>query len=285
MKFGENLKKLRKSKKMSQEKLAEKIGVSRQSVSKWETGEAYPEMNNILILCKIFNCNINDLVNKSLNDIDSLDEEIKMNVVKFKKEKQKKMKGISKAVYIIARIGKTFSIIGIVGMIIIMLAMPSIVNNIKFDTNQVTVFGGMVNFEDTAKILEASEIFNNNSVLTNIIFGEIVAIFLVITLVLLMILLLNLEKLFVNIYNEDTPFTLENVKYIRKIGILMILMIIIPTISGYIAQLALGLSLDIQIEIMDFVYILIIFSISYIFEYGYEIQLDSKGKMYGEENE
>lgn len=37
MKFGENLKYLRKSKKMSQEDLAEKVGVSRQSVSKWET--------------------------------------------------------------------------------------------------------------------------------------------------------------------------------------------------------------------------------------------------------
>ena len=38
MKFGENLKKLRKSKKLSQETLAEKMNVSRQSVSKWETG-------------------------------------------------------------------------------------------------------------------------------------------------------------------------------------------------------------------------------------------------------
>ena len=54
MKFGDNLRNLRKSKKMSQEKLAEKVGVSRQSVSKWETGEAYPEMNHILILCDIF---------------------------------------------------------------------------------------------------------------------------------------------------------------------------------------------------------------------------------------
>lgn len=38
MNFGENLKKLRKSKKLSQEELAEKMQVSRQSVSKWETG-------------------------------------------------------------------------------------------------------------------------------------------------------------------------------------------------------------------------------------------------------
>ena len=48
MKFGENLKNIRKEKNMSQEQLAEKVNVSRQSVSKWETGESYPEMNNIL---------------------------------------------------------------------------------------------------------------------------------------------------------------------------------------------------------------------------------------------
>lgn len=86
MKFGDNLRNLRKSKKLSQEDLAEKMNVSRQSVSKWETGDAYPEINNILELCKIFHCHINNLVNDSIIDIDLLDEEIKMNVVKFKKE-------------------------------------------------------------------------------------------------------------------------------------------------------------------------------------------------------
>ena len=39
MKFGENLRILRKSKKMSQETIAEKVGVSRQSISKWENGD------------------------------------------------------------------------------------------------------------------------------------------------------------------------------------------------------------------------------------------------------
>ena len=76
MKFGDNLRSLRKSKKISQEALADKVGVSRQSVSKWETGEAYPEMNNILQLCKIFNCEINSLVNDNMVDLDSLDEEM-----------------------------------------------------------------------------------------------------------------------------------------------------------------------------------------------------------------
>ena len=41
---------------MSQEELALKVKVTRQSVTKRENGESYPEMNNILELCKIFNC-------------------------------------------------------------------------------------------------------------------------------------------------------------------------------------------------------------------------------------
>ena len=72
MNFGENLKQIRKSKNMSQEELAQKVNVTRQSVSKWENGEAYPEMNNILELCKIFNCKINDLVHADMSDISSL---------------------------------------------------------------------------------------------------------------------------------------------------------------------------------------------------------------------
>ena len=51
MNFGENLKNFRKNSKMSQEVLAEKVGVSRQAVSRWEVGEAYPEMSNIVALC------------------------------------------------------------------------------------------------------------------------------------------------------------------------------------------------------------------------------------------
>ncbi len=75
---------------MSQEKLAEKVNVSRQSVSKWETGDAYPEMNNLLELCKIFHCKINDLVNDSILDVNNLDDEVKNKVISLKKKKVRK---------------------------------------------------------------------------------------------------------------------------------------------------------------------------------------------------
>ena len=62
MKFCNKLSKQRKNNNMSQEQLADKLGVSRQAVSKWESGTAMPDMAKILELCKILNCNLDDLV-------------------------------------------------------------------------------------------------------------------------------------------------------------------------------------------------------------------------------
>ena len=60
MNLADNLKKIRKDNNLSQEQLAEKLGVSRQSVSKWESGLSYPEMDKVLQICQLFNLNIND---------------------------------------------------------------------------------------------------------------------------------------------------------------------------------------------------------------------------------
>lgn len=70
MNLSENLKKIRKDNNLSQEDLAEKLGVSRQSVSKWESGLAYPEMDKVLELCKIFNLNIDDLLNQDIKEVE-----------------------------------------------------------------------------------------------------------------------------------------------------------------------------------------------------------------------
>lgn len=68
MLLGSNLQYLRKvNGSMTQEKLAEKMGVSRQTVSKWESGEAYPELPKIMSLCDIFHCNLDDLLRQDLS--------------------------------------------------------------------------------------------------------------------------------------------------------------------------------------------------------------------------
>lgn len=62
MKFCEKLLNLRKQNNMSQEQLADKLGVSRQAVSKWESGSSIPDMEKMMQLCKILNCSLDDLV-------------------------------------------------------------------------------------------------------------------------------------------------------------------------------------------------------------------------------
>ena len=321
MKFGENLKKLRKSKNMSQEELADKVNVSRQSVSKWETGEAYPEMNNILQLCKIFNCEINSLVNDNMVDLDSLDEEVKMSVVKFKEDKQKKVKKLSKAISILARIGKVCTVIGIVAVVVTALIVPVVGLNIKvkecgetaengipYRYGKLEVFGEKVEYkildqdskvefthkndtdtitdEDTTYALsKVFDYFEEKNMIMVVVFGEFALVCLAVTLVLIYKAADHLDKLFININKGDTPFTMDNVEHIKKMAYLMIWLIIFPAVTGLFASFVIDADLSIDFDFSNLLTILILFSLAYIFEYGYQIQLDSKGRIYGEVDE
>lgn len=62
MNLGENLQNIRKRKNLSQEELADKLNVSRQSVSKWESGSSYPEIEKIITICEIFQCSMDELI-------------------------------------------------------------------------------------------------------------------------------------------------------------------------------------------------------------------------------
>lgn len=71
MKFGDKLIVLRKNNGLSQEELAEKLGVSRQSVSKWESNNTYPETDKIVQICNLFDCSMDDLINDKVTDVES----------------------------------------------------------------------------------------------------------------------------------------------------------------------------------------------------------------------
>ena len=302
MKFGDNLRRIRKSKKMSQEQLAEKMKVTRQSVSKWENGESYPEMNNILELCKIFNCKLNDMIYTDMSDITLLDEEIVMNVVKFNEKKQKEVKTLSNVVAIIGKIGTIVLKVAIPFIIIAMIIIPYIVINIEIKDNEITFKSESIKIVDKNKIevhgviigeydsnLEDNEvikIFKNNSNIKIIGYFETAMIFLIINIVIMIVILNYVHKLFNNIKNNQTPFTLENVRFIKKISYLMIALILITPISNILINILSTStnSRETSFSLIGILEILIIFSMSYIFEYGYEIQKDSKGKIYSEEN-
>ena len=66
MSFSENLQAVRKKNQLSQEELAELLGVSRQAVSKWELGEGYPEVEKLLILSKKLNVSLDSLMTGSV---------------------------------------------------------------------------------------------------------------------------------------------------------------------------------------------------------------------------
>lgn len=62
MTFSEKLKSIRKKAGMSQEKLAEKIGVSRQAITKWETDSGIPDIDNMMALSELFNISLDELL-------------------------------------------------------------------------------------------------------------------------------------------------------------------------------------------------------------------------------
>ena len=69
MEIGNKIMKLRKKYGFSQEELAEKIGVARQTISKWELGETYPDLKQSKELSKIFNVSLDELVSNDIKEV------------------------------------------------------------------------------------------------------------------------------------------------------------------------------------------------------------------------
>lgn len=74
--FGKNLQAARKLKGLSQEELAEKMQVSRQAISKWESGAAYPEIEKLSELSKILGCSVDDIINGKFKVRTTIDDKI-----------------------------------------------------------------------------------------------------------------------------------------------------------------------------------------------------------------
>lgn len=73
MTFGEKLRTLRKQADMSQEKLAEKLGVSRQAITKWETEAGIPEVENIMAISALFGVSLDELLSNEKGTKDTSD--------------------------------------------------------------------------------------------------------------------------------------------------------------------------------------------------------------------
>ncbi len=69
MEIGKKIMELRKKKGLSQEELAEKVGVARQTISKWELGETSPDLKQSKELSKIFNVSLDELVDNDIKNV------------------------------------------------------------------------------------------------------------------------------------------------------------------------------------------------------------------------
>ena len=76
MSFRDNLQHLRGTRDLSQAQLATLLGVSRQSVAKWEAEKSYPEMDKLIKLCDLFECSLDDLVRGDLTGCATASEAI-----------------------------------------------------------------------------------------------------------------------------------------------------------------------------------------------------------------
>ncbi|MBE7320272.1 helix-turn-helix transcriptional regulator, partial [Staphylococcus epidermidis] len=62
MELSKQIKKYRKKQKLSQENLAEKVHVTRRTISNWERGKNIPDLNSLILLSQIFNTSLDNLV-------------------------------------------------------------------------------------------------------------------------------------------------------------------------------------------------------------------------------
>ena len=111
MMFGDKLQLLRKSKKMSQDNLANSLNVSRQAISKWELNSSIPDTENVVKICKLFEVSADYL----LNDSYEKDEDIPAVQITYNKMKL----FYHKKIWVIVLI-----CVGVIGIIISFMLTP-----------------------------------------------------------------------------------------------------------------------------------------------------------------
>ena len=113
MKFNEKLVNLRKKHNLSQEQVAEKLKVARQTISKWELGETTPEMDKLIIMSELYNITLDELI-KEENEGKVVNDPNNTNSQKLAGMTIKILKGIGIFILIVAILYVFLMIIGFV---------------------------------------------------------------------------------------------------------------------------------------------------------------------------
>ncbi len=88
VKIGRFIAECRKSKRLTQMQLAEKLNITDRAVSKWETGKAMPDSSIMLELCDILSINVNDLLCGEVVTMDNYNKELENNLLEMVKQKE-----------------------------------------------------------------------------------------------------------------------------------------------------------------------------------------------------
>ena len=113
MSIEENIYKLRKKNNLSQGDLALKMDVSRQSISKWETGLSVPDLKNIIKLSEIFDITVDEIVkDKNINESKKENDELEDNNKSVERQRNKTLGSIFMAVGALISIMSIFTVPG-----------------------------------------------------------------------------------------------------------------------------------------------------------------------------
>ena len=81
MSLGTNIQYLRKLNKLTQEQFAEKMSITRQTISRWESDEVTPELNKLVEMCSIFSCKLDELVRENMSSRNEIYSEVEIRKV------------------------------------------------------------------------------------------------------------------------------------------------------------------------------------------------------------
>ena len=207
-----------------------------------------------------------------------------------------KLKIFSKIVAVLALIGNIFLIIGLPFLVLLMVAIPVLFKDVKIEERRfaykdivalqideektkidVIYKGDIVHTEENAQtIIKLLDKIDQKATdhIVRYIDAEIGII--LVQVIISIAVLTQIRKLFNNISNGDTPFTIDNVMHLQKAAYLEIIALFIPYILGIVLSLVLGISIDNSILSTNLIELFAILSLVYIFKYGCVLQNKSK---------
>lgn len=130
-KIGKFIAKLRKDKNLTQQQLAEKIGVTDRAISKWETGRGMPDLSLLIPLCKELNISINELLSGEYLQEEIYKEKLEENIIKTIDYSKKEIKENKK---------KFLTVLGVIIISILLLVSMFSIDINRIRNNKPVIF-------------------------------------------------------------------------------------------------------------------------------------------------